>query len=169
MQYIKNDEIKSYYQLKQIYPNFSFPKESPPDGWKIYTPPEPTLEEVKRRKKSQINNERNQRETAGFLYLDKTFDSDERSAHRMQVAALAAQKAINDGASLTITWTVKDNSTIVLTAEQIIGMVASFAEHGQFIFETAKAYKAQVDAVKVEEGEEDESAAKARVNAIIWE
>jgi hypothetical protein len=106
------------------------------------------LEDVRRRKKDEINAERDQRETAGFLYQGKLFDSDQRSADRIQVAALAAQAAINAGETFSVTWTVSDNTDVVLDAAGVLGMVAAFAEHGESIFETAKALKADVDACK---------------------
>lgn len=156
--YIKDGEIKSYSALKNLYQNLSFPKDQPPDGWQIYTPPAPTLEEVKQRKKSEINEERNRRETAGFLYQGKMFDGDQRSADRIQVASLAAQASINAGAPFSVTWSVMDNSTVVLDAAGVLGMVSAFAGHGEAIFEQGKALKAQVDACATVE----------EVNAITW-
>lgn len=33
----------------------SFPRNSPPDGWEVVTPPEPTFDELKQRKRGEIN------------------------------------------------------------------------------------------------------------------
>lgn len=109
-------------------------------------PPEPTLEEVKAAKRSGINNTRNTLETTGFNYNGKTFDSDQRSADRIQVAALAAQAALMAGQPFSIDWTTADNSTVTLDALGVLGMLQTFAVHGATLHETAKALKAQADA-----------------------
>lgn len=55
MRYVKDGELKGYFQLKQLYPNLSFPKNSPPDGWQVYTPPEPTEEELAERERAILD------------------------------------------------------------------------------------------------------------------
>lgn len=118
------------------------------------------LADVKTKKKAEINNKRNQLETAGFLYQGKKFDSDQRSADRMQVAALAAQAALNTGSEFSVTWTVQDNTTVTLDAAGVLGMVAAFAQYGAGVFEQAKALKAQVDSEACDTG--------AKVKAVEW-
>lgn len=103
------------------------------------------LENVKKKKKSEINAMRNKLESDGFLYLGRMFDSDERSAHRMQVAALSAQSSLNSGAEFSINWTAQDNSEVTLDAGGVFGMIEAFAIAGRSIFEQAKALKKQVD------------------------
>lgn len=123
-------------------PYYQKPVEQATGEWIIEDLP---LADVKARKKAEINAKRNQLETAGFSYQGKLFDSDQRSADRIQVAALAAQAAINTGSEFSVTWTVQDNSTVTLDAAGVLGMVAAFAEYGEGVFEQAKVLKAQVD------------------------
>jgi len=90
-------------------------------------PPEPpapyvrTLADAKTEKKTSLKSIRDFKEANdGFVYLEKTFDSDDRSITRLMVAVTAAQTAIiNNTVFSNITWTLKDNSTIELTAQQL--------------------------------------------------
>jgi hypothetical protein len=114
-------------------------EESPP-------PTPPTLEELKAIKRAAINNERDIRETQGFTFMGKTFDSDQRSTDRIQMAALAAQSSILSGQQFNINWTTADNSIITLDAPLMLGLAAAFATYGATLHEIAKQLKAQVDA-----------------------
>jgi hypothetical protein len=120
--------------------------------------PTQTLDEVKASKRSEINSIRNALETTGFTYNGKMFDSDQRSADRIQVAALAAQAALMADQPFSIDWTTADNSTVTLDALGVLGMLQAFAVHGATLHETAKALKAQIDAATTNE----------EVEAISW-
>lgn len=123
----------------------------------------PTLAEVKIQKKAEINQMRDYVEQSGFRYLGKIFDSDPISCQRISCAAQAMQVApavIAEGEpEPTITWTCQDNSTIDLSPQELLGLVAALAAHSNSCHIYAKELKASVDsALTVEE-----------VNAIIWE
>lgn len=116
--------------------------------YKIVTIPTPTLDELKTEKRAEINQARDAAEQGGFEYLGKTFDSDQISAQRISMAAQAMALA-PEGA--TITWTCQDNSTIDLTAQELVGLVVALATWSNACHEKATALKAQIDAAKTAE------------------
>jgi hypothetical protein len=107
--------------------------------YKIVELPKPSLDELKLAKRAEINRARDAAEQGGFEYLGKTFDSDQVSAQRISMAAQAMALA-PEGA--TITWTCQDNSTIDLTAQELVGLVVALAQHSNTCHEKATALKA---------------------------
>lgn len=97
-------------------------------------------------KRAAINAERDRLEISGFSYLGKTFDSDQRSTDRIQVAALAAQAALMAAQPFSIDWTAADNTVVTLDAAGMIGLATAFAQYGASLHAHAKTLKAQVDA-----------------------
>jgi len=121
-------------------------------SWEIDPSPTPTtLNDLKTAKRNSINEIRSDMETSGFMYLDKLFDSDQRSADRIQVAAIAAQSALMAGQPFSLDWTTADNSIVTLDAAGILGMIGAFASRGLALHETAKALKAQADSATTKE------------------
>lgn len=116
--------------------------------YKIVELPKPSLDELKLAKRAEINQARDATEQGGFEYLGKTFDSDPISCQRISMAAQAMALA-PEGA--TITWTCQDNSTIDLTAQELVGLVVALAQHSNTCHEKATALKAQIDAAKTAE------------------
>ena len=90
--------------------------------------PEPSLTELKEAKREEINSARDAEEQGGFLYKGKVFDSDPISCIRISSAAQAMQMATMAEEVPTITWTCQDNSTIDLTAAELMGLVVALAE-----------------------------------------
>ena len=119
-----------------------------PDTRIIEAIPAPTLKEVKDQKRAEINAARDQAEQGGFEYMGKVFDSDQVSAQRISMAAQAMALA-PDGT--TITWTCQDNSTIDLTAQELVGLVVALAQHSNTCHEKATALKAKIEEAKSEE------------------
>lgn len=119
-----------------------------PDTWIIEAIPAPTLKEVKDQKRAEINAARDQAEQGGFEYMGKVFDSDQVSVQRISMAAQAMALA-PDGT--TITWTCQDNSTIDLTAQELVGLVVALAQHSNTCHEKATALKAKIEEAKSEE------------------
>lgn len=154
MQYKKNGEIKPYTSLKELYPNISFPKESPPDDWQIYMPPPPTLEQVKATKKAQINQVRDEKTLAGFTYNGNTFDSDNVSIGRINsVFTFATYDPQHSQDFITA-----DNQTVTLSAADCIGLGYAAGVHVQTQVFTARALKDSVEAAATIE----------EVEAITW-
>lgn len=108
----------------------------------IIPPDPPTLEEVKVFKLAEINQARDRQELAGFEYLGKMFDSDDRAMKRIGTAVGAAQVY----PAFTVEWTCADNSTITLNAEQMLFMPVAMAQYGNSLHVKARALKDLVNA-----------------------
>lgn len=112
-----------------------------------YAPKKP-LEELKTEKRAEINQARDAAEQGGFEYLGKTFDSDQISAQRISMAAQAMALAPE---GTTITWTCQDNTTIDLTAQELVGLVVALATWSNACHEKATALKAKIEAAQTAE------------------
>ena len=110
--------------------------------------PEQPLDELKSKKRAEINQARDNAEQGGFEYLGKVFDSDQVSCIRISSAAQAMQYAPDD---TTITWTTRDNSTIDLTKAQLMGLVVALAQWSNVCHQKATSLKAQIDACETKE------------------
>lgn len=78
------------------------------------------LQKVKSDQWNKIKLERLLAETGGFEFLGKIFDSDEKSQSRIiSMAALG----------VPLDWTLKDNSSIHLSAEDMQGLKSALANH----------------------------------------
>ena len=117
--------------------------------------PDPPLDIIKHKQKEYINRERDKAELSGFLYLDKMFDSNEKSIRRINTSVQAAQ-ADN---TLTLNWTLADNTTITLTAEQLIQMPLAMTSYGDTLHQKAKVLKNTIDLATT----------KDEVLAVTWE
>ena len=116
------------------------------------------LLEYKKAAKQFINQIRDSEETEGFEYVGKTFQSDQRSADRILVAANAAVASIFSSQPFSVTWTTSDNSEVTLNAQETLGMNAALATLGVSLHGQAKLYKEQIDAAQD----------KNEVDAVIW-
>lgn len=101
------------------------------------------INEVREMLKKRVKTLRDQKETEGFAYMGKVFDSDERSVLRITQAALTAMAA---GPTFTIDWTAADNSIVTLDQAAMIGMPAALAVYANQLHQSAKAHKAAIDA-----------------------
>ena len=110
--------------------------------------PQKPLEEIKAEKRAEINTARDAAEQGGFEYMGKSFDSDQVSAQRISMAAQAMAIAPE---GTTITWTCQDNTTIDLTAQELVGLVIALATWSNTCHEKATALKAQIEAAKTAE------------------
>lgn len=115
-----------------------------------YAPQKP-LEEIKAKKRAEINTARDAAEQGGFEYMGKVFDSDIVSCIRIQGAAQSMQAAAMAEEVPTITWTTKDNSTVELTAQELLGLSVALAEWSNTCHKKATALKAQIDAAETAE------------------
>lgn len=118
--------------------------------YKIVTIPTPTLDELKSKKREEINQARDAAEQGGFEYMGKIFDSDQVSCQRISTAA-QAMSLMPASDENKITWTCQDNSTIELTAAELSGLVVALAAWSNTCHQKATALKAQIDAAKTAE------------------
>lgn len=101
------------------------------------------VESVRETLKSKVKAMRDQKETEGFIYMTKPFDSDERSVARITSAALTAMAV---GPTFTIDWTAADNSIVTLDQAAMLGMPAALAMNANALHSAAKAHKTAIDA-----------------------
>lgn len=103
------------------------------------------FEKAKQYKREEINKARDEAEQGGFIYMGKVFDSDQVSCLRMTAAA-QAMSLLPASDENKITWTTQDNSTIDLTAAELMGLVGALAQWSNTCHEKATALKAKIDA-----------------------
>lgn len=84
-------------------------------------------------------------EGEGFTYLEKPFDSDERSIMRIGITAQAALAAKVNDVDFQVDWTCADNSVISLSREQIIDLPCALAAHANTIHLQARTLKKALD------------------------
>lgn len=108
--------------------------------------PELTLDELKVQKRIEINRVRDAAEQGGFEYLGKIFDSDIVSCIRIQGAAMSMQAVAMTEQTPTITWTCKDNTTIDLTAQELMELSVSLAQWSNTCHQKATELKKQIEA-----------------------
>jgi hypothetical protein len=112
--------------------------------------PPPTLEEVKQTKRNKIAEDREASLDAGFFLpsVNKTVDSDAQSRENIM---LAAQLALLPGAPASVDWRMQDNSTVTLTASQVLQMAAALGDHVRQVYQISWNAKAAVEAAQTVE------------------
>ena len=119
---------------------------------KGYCPQQP-LDELKKAKRKEINQDRDTAEQGGFSYMGKVFDSDAVSCIRMSCAAQAMNTlSIQEGQpEPNITWTCKDNTTIDLNVTEILGLVTALAQWSNKCHEKATQLKLKIEEAQTPE------------------
>ena len=124
---------------------------------KILNPPR-QLPDVQAEARAKLIAARDGEITGGFTYLGKTIDSDRDSVMSITGAGVAALAAKSAGLPYSVTWTCADDSTIVLDADGVLGMVVTLA-----LFADAQHAKARPlkDAIKSAKTSED-------IGKVVW-
>ncbi|PZP90373.1 MAG: hypothetical protein DI587_38855 [Variovorax paradoxus] len=108
---------------------------------------------------AEIKAEREARTFGGFEWSGHTFDSDAVSAQKIAGAAQLAQLAISTGSPFTRVWTLADNTTVSLNAQEMIGVMLAMGEHVGTVHDTGTALRAEIYAA---------DATEASVAAVAW-
>ena len=108
-------------------------------------PEPPTLDEVKAQKINELKAVRDAKEMEPVLYAEHKFDFDSKSYERITAAIYALDM---QGATSTINWTLADNSSTPVTANDLRGVIAAAAVRSDALHTTYRALKAQVQAAK---------------------
>ncbi len=96
---------------------------------------------------------------AGVTYNGNVYDSDATAQLRVTGAAQTAQLQIAAGnTTFSITWTLQNNSTVTLTAQQVIDMALAISANYQTNFAKAQSLRAQIMAATTQ----------AQLDAIVW-
>ncbi|MDC8756269.1 DUF4376 domain-containing protein [Janthinobacterium fluminis] len=105
-----------------------------------------SLECAKSRRWADIKARRDRVEAGGFDCAGGRYDSDQRSAQRIAVAAQSALAQRAAALPYTVAWILADNSVRQLDGAGMIAVADALAEHVDAAFSTARALRDQVDA-----------------------
>ena len=108
-------------------------------------PEPPTLEEVKEQKINELKAVRDFKEMEPVLYAARKFDFDSKSYERITAAIYALDM---QGATSTINWTLADNGSTPVTANDLRGVIAAAAVRSDALHTTYRALKSQVQAAE---------------------
>lgn len=108
-------------------------------------PEPPTLEEVKEQKINELKAVRDAKEMEPVLYAARKFDFDSKSYERITAAIYALDM---QGATSTINWTLADNSSTPVTANDLRGVIAAAAVRSDALHTAYRALKSQVQAAE---------------------
>lgn len=125
----------------------------------IVAPVAPTLDELKQAKREGINKARDDAEQGGFEYLGKVFDSDPVSCQRIALASQTALISKQTSQEFSIEWTCQDNSKILLSADETIGLSVALTQWSNSCHVKASELKALVDKAETKE----------EIDAISWD
>ena len=121
--------------------------------------PEQSLDELKAIKWESIKATRDSLETEPLPYLGKLFDFDDTSSKRLNWAISTAQVY----PEFTIDWTCADNSTITLTAQDILGIPIAVAQRSNELHQIGRKLREKISAVTSREELDDISWPTERV------
>ncbi len=85
-----------------------------------------TLDNAKRLRVSQINDWATQREFSSFTWQGHVFDATPDALRRLAFAATAASQRLSANPPYTVTWTLADNTTLVLSAQDVLDVNAAY-------------------------------------------
>ena len=117
----------------------------------IPVPPEPeppTLEEVKEQKINELKAVRDAKEMEPVLYAARKFDFDSKSYERITAAIYALDM---QGDTSTISWTLADNSSTPVTANDLRGVIAAAAVRSDALHIKYNELKQRVNAAQTVE------------------
>lgn len=100
------------------------------------------LEVLKADAKNNLNRLRDEAEVAPLLVGENLFDVDSKSLQRMELAIKA---------SLTVTWTLADNSTVLVTPEMLIEVLNELALRSLQLHNKCKQLKLAVESATTSE------------------
>ena len=114
-----------------------------------------TLEETKEMQIYHLKAVRDNKEMEPVVYKGNRFDFDQKSYERITAAIYALDI---QGATSTINWTLADNGSAPVTANDLRGVIAAAAVRSDALHTAYRALKAQVQAAETVD----------EVNNIMW-
>lgn len=109
------------------------------------------IDELKQAKRDEINKARDNAEQGGFEYLGKVFDSDPVSCQRIALASQTALISKQAQQEFSVEWTCQDNSKILLSADETIGLSVALTQWSNTCHVKASELKALVDKAETKE------------------
>lgn len=115
----------------------------------IFIPPEDqkTLEELKIEKKKELANLRYQKEIAGVIFENNTYDTSRESQTKYTAIYVIASSDPN----YTVNWKTTDGIFVNLNSTQIISLTLSVQQHIQSVFDKEKYYSDLIDAAQTKQ------------------
>jgi len=121
--------------VETAVPNF------PPSKWHSWINGEwvdqRSLEDAKLEKRAKLNSERDYREILPIEVNAKSFDADKASLQRMQLFLASGL--------IGVPWTLADNTTMIVSKEEILAVVSSVALRANSLHTICKLLKSTVD------------------------
>lgn len=148
-----------YWQIRKEFPNVSLPSEDIISDKALIdlgitkVVIEDTLEELKARKITALKSTRDTLEVAPITTDKGIFDFDTKARDRLDIAL----KALTASGG-TIAWTLADNTSVNVTADDINNVFLAAAKRSNELHEKYRALKEQVNACTTVEG----------VNLVSW-
>lgn len=131
-------------------PDFYFRRELVDAPYVEYVPR--PVEQVREILCAEVNARRDALETSGFEFRGKWFQSDQRSFNRIQGMATAASFALASQQPFDpVEWVAEDNSTMVMSAEDIVAFFGALVTHGATVHNKAAILKRYVNRSSFEE------------------
>lgn len=109
-----------------------------------------SLEQLKADKWEALKKARDVQEFGGFWWNECLFDSDAVSQQRIVSAAQGAMGAFTSGMAYTKEWTLADNSTVNLNADQMIDVASAMDQHIGATHFKFRELRARIDEAKSE-------------------
>ena len=117
--------------------------------------PKPTFEELKQQKIQELKWERDRKEVEPIAYAGNTYDYDEKARDRINAAIIALEA---QGEKANIAWTLADNTSVVVTANDLRMVIANVAIRSNQLHVKYRTLKEQVLVCK----------SNAEVEKIVW-
>lgn len=121
------------------------------DTWAWVVSPE-ALVSAKKEAKERITLSRNAAEREPFMAFGKPFDADDKAIQRIQGAVQAAMAATQAGLPFIIEWACADNTTVELSANQLIQLPLLMVQHVDILHQNARSLKTQIAEAESLEG-----------------
>ena len=116
--------------------------------------PAPTLEELKAQKLTELKTIRDTEEVKPIAYNGNLFDYDDKARDRINSAIIALSIT-----GQSIEWTTADNTNVLVTADDLRGVVANVAVRSNELHIKYRQLKEQVESCTTKE----------QLEAIVWE
>lgn len=104
------------------------------------------FDQQKSYKWERAKSERNNQEFGPFAWSGYTFDGDEPAQRRINLATMGAQAALIAGdAAWSVDWTLADNTSLTLSASDMIGVANALGANIAQAHATARAKRQQIE------------------------
>lgn len=122
----------------------------------------PTVQEVAAQTWMDIKAARDIAEVAGCPYMGKVLDNDSVSIQRINTQAQAAQLALTLKQPFGVAWTMQNNSIVIMTAQDILGMPLAIANYSNRLHGISRKLRESIDIIVAEYEQKTITEARAK-------